>query len=150
MTNAVQDVQRLGQSLDHLLHEGLFGNRIRAFDIGAQFRRRPPDNGLRYEGLALRRRAVGQRRRAGQALEGVGVHRNRRNAAFLQGGCKPDDRRAAAASQTDPEDGRIAVPANRVAHVLVVDPAFARADDPGLDRWKIVREPVLHLVHEFG
>jgi hypothetical protein len=48
-------------------------------------RRRPANHRLRHEGLALGRRAVGQRRGAAQLGKGGGMQGDGGNAAFFEG-----------------------------------------------------------------
>ncbi len=134
----VVGVERPRQALDDLLHEGPAGDRVLAFDVGAQIGGGFIDHRLRHVGLARLRHAVGQRRRARQPREHVGVHGHARHARFFQRHRQPDDRRATGASQADAEDGGVALGRDLGAHLGVVDPALARLDEARLDRGQVL------------
>jgi len=76
------------------------------------------------------------------------VDRDGGNAGFFQLHGEPDDRRATGASQTDTEDGGVAVFGDLRPHPRIVDPAFARLDDGCLDARQVLTEPVAQLKDE--
>ena len=121
-------IERLGQPLDHFLHEALLGDRVDALDIAAQLVRRFVDDGLRHIDLPRARHAGGARGRGGEPRKDMGMDGDRRNASLLQGHRQPHDRGATGASKSDTQDGRVGIRLYFRAHVRVVDPAFARLD----------------------
>ena len=82
-TGEIGVIERSGQAVDHLLHEGPAGNLIAAFDIGAQFGRRAADHRLRHKSLPQCGDAAQPRGRLGDAGEHMGVHRDARDAVRL-------------------------------------------------------------------
>src|SRR6516162_7679734 len=76
------------------------------------------------------------------------MHRDARDASLFQQHGKPDDRRAAGASQADAENGAVPFPGDLRTHIGVVNPALPRLDQPRPDRGQVLAEPFSQLAHE--